>query len=176
MTRSRMYLTDLGRLLNQTPRTVSGYRGRYAGTPDPFPPPDGIEGKRSWWAWERREELRAWDARRVGQGAGGGRRVEVAEHVCPHCSTPRADYAPGVEHLEACGKCRSTQAPIPAVVNGQAVTINGRVHARDMIFITSTGAFTMACSCGWVCPVAVHAYAPSYPEWDTHLAEQRSNP
>lgn len=68
---------DLAELLGISPATVRFLRaqskpgGRYAA--DPFPEPDLIIGQSPGWAEERSGEIMAWNGRRPGQGAGGGR-------------------------------------------------------------------------------------------------------
>jgi hypothetical protein len=64
-------------LLDVEPKTISQYLtesrsgGRYER--HPFPAPDGRLGRAPWWYTGRADEIRDWDARRPGQGAGGGR-------------------------------------------------------------------------------------------------------
>lgn len=61
-------------------QTRTGIAGRYAD--HPFPVPDGYFGKSPWWAFGREGEIRDWDARRPGRGAGGGpkpKKVRIAE-------------------------------------------------------------------------------------------------
>ncbi len=61
-------------LLGIARRSLMEYRRRYADTPHPFPKPAGYVGRAPYWTNEQREEIRQWDeARRVGQGIGGGR-------------------------------------------------------------------------------------------------------
>jgi len=69
--------SDLAELLGIGPATVRFLRtqskpgGRYAA--DPFPTPDLVIGRSPGWAKERESEILAWNARRPGQGMGGGR-------------------------------------------------------------------------------------------------------
>lgn len=69
--------SDLAKLLGIAPATVRFLRaqskpgGRYAA--DPFPEPDLVVARSPAWAEERVDEIAAWNARRPGQGAGGGR-------------------------------------------------------------------------------------------------------
>jgi hypothetical protein len=76
-------LADLAELLDVKPNTVSFLRthskpgGRYAG--DPFPEPDRTIARSPVWLAERADEIKAWNARRPGQGAGGGRPPRKAE-------------------------------------------------------------------------------------------------
>lgn len=73
------YLTnaDLAELLNIKPATIRFLRaqskpgGRYAD--DPFPAPDVTIARSPGWNPERADEIKAWNARRPGQGVGGGR-------------------------------------------------------------------------------------------------------
>jgi len=73
------YLTtaDIAALLDMKPasvrflRTQSKAGGRYAA--DPFPEPDITIARSPAWSAERADEIVAWNRRRPGQGAGGGR-------------------------------------------------------------------------------------------------------
>lgn len=71
-------LADVAQLLGMKPNTVSFFRthskpgGRYAG--DPFPTEDRVLARSPLWLAERADEIKAWNARRPGQGVGGGRR------------------------------------------------------------------------------------------------------
>jgi hypothetical protein len=59
-------------LLGLEPDTISRYLhhsragGRYAD--HPFPAPDGHVGRGPWWSANRRGDLLAWNAERLGQG------------------------------------------------------------------------------------------------------------
>lgn len=72
------YLTtaDLAELLGVKPATLRFLRaqskpgGRYAA--DPFPEPDLTIARSPAWKSERADEIKAWNARRPGQGMGGG--------------------------------------------------------------------------------------------------------
>lgn len=70
-------LADLAELLGVKTETISFYRAhskpgrRYAD--HPFPTEDRLFGRSPVWAASRRDEIKAWDAGRPGQGAGGGR-------------------------------------------------------------------------------------------------------
>lgn len=70
-------LADLAELLGVKPNTVSFFRthskpgGRYAD--DPFPAEDRTIARTPVWLAERVDEIKAWNERRPGQGAGGGR-------------------------------------------------------------------------------------------------------
>lgn len=69
--------TAVGELLGVKPKTISQYLleskqgGRYAD--HPFPAPHGRVGNSPYWLPEQADEIRQWDATRVGQGKGGGR-------------------------------------------------------------------------------------------------------
>lgn len=69
--------TAVAAILGVKPKSVSQYlteskgEGRY--TKHPFPKPDGYIGRGPWWHREREQEIREWDTKRPGQGAGGGR-------------------------------------------------------------------------------------------------------
>lgn len=69
--------TDVAELLGIAPATVRFLRAesrpghRYAA--DPFPEPDLVIARSPAWSEDRTDELLAWNARRPGQGAGGGR-------------------------------------------------------------------------------------------------------
>ena len=69
--------SDLAELLGISPATVRFLRtqskpgGRYAA--DPFPEPDVVVSRSPGWAKTRAPEILAWNARRPGQGVGGGR-------------------------------------------------------------------------------------------------------
>lgn len=69
-------LADIAELLGVKPNTVSFFRthskagGRYAN--DPFPTPDDTIARTPVWLKERVDEIKAWNARRPGQGRGGG--------------------------------------------------------------------------------------------------------
>ncbi len=78
-------IAAVAELIGVKPHTISQYlaeskpcgtrsgkprRGRYED--HPFPPPDDYFGKSPWWAPSRADEIRDWDARRAGQGKGGG--------------------------------------------------------------------------------------------------------
>lgn len=73
------YLTtaDVAKLLDMKPaslrflRAQSRPNGRYAD--DPFPEPDITITRSPAWRAERTGEILAWNKRRPGQGAGGGR-------------------------------------------------------------------------------------------------------
>lgn len=73
------YLTnaDLAELLGIKPATLRFLRaqskpgGRYAD--DPFPEPDITIARSPAWKAERADEIKTWNARRPGQGIGGGR-------------------------------------------------------------------------------------------------------
>lgn len=75
-------LADLAELLDVKPNTVSFYRahskpgGRYAD--HPFPTEDRVIARSPVWLAERADEIKAWDAGRPGQGAGGGRPPRAA--------------------------------------------------------------------------------------------------
>jgi len=64
-------------LLGVQPKTISQYLvesrppGRYAN--HPFPAPSGHIGRSPYWDRDREDEIKQWDAGRVGQGVGGGR-------------------------------------------------------------------------------------------------------
>lgn len=68
---------DLAELLGMKPASLRFLRaqsrpgGRYAN--DPFPEPDLIIARSPAWSGERADEIKAWNKRRPGQGAGGGR-------------------------------------------------------------------------------------------------------
>jgi hypothetical protein len=72
------YLTnaDLAELLGVLPSTIRFFRthskpgGRYAD--DPFPAEDFVIARSPVWKAERADEIKAWSARRPGQGRGGG--------------------------------------------------------------------------------------------------------
>jgi hypothetical protein len=72
------YLTtaDLAELLGVAPPTLRFFRaqskegGRYAA--DPFPEPDVTIARSPGWKPDRANEIKEWNARRPGQGAGGG--------------------------------------------------------------------------------------------------------
>ncbi len=70
-------LADLAELLGVRPNTISFLRthskpgGRYAD--DPFPKPDRTIARSPVWLASRSDEIKAWNARRPGQGAGGGK-------------------------------------------------------------------------------------------------------
>lgn len=53
---------------NVDTRTVAKWRSRYSD----FPAPDAIIGDVAGWLPNREAEIRAWEAARPGQGAGGG--------------------------------------------------------------------------------------------------------
>lgn len=69
--------TDLAQLLGVQPATIRFFRthskpgGRYVA--DPFPEPDRTIARSPVWLAERADEIKAWNARRPGQGSGGGR-------------------------------------------------------------------------------------------------------
>lgn len=80
-------LAAVAALLGPTikPKTVSQYLtesrpgGRYE--QHTFPTPNGRIGRAPWWALDRADEIREWNANRPGQGVGGGRPANVsAEH------------------------------------------------------------------------------------------------
>jgi hypothetical protein len=69
----------VGKLIGEhgvSENTVSNYLalsapgGRYER--NPFPAPDGKFGGALWWDPARKDEILAWDAARLGRGAGGG--------------------------------------------------------------------------------------------------------
>jgi hypothetical protein len=67
----------VGAILGVKPKTISQYLvesnpgGRYAS--HPFPTPHGRIGNSPYWLPGQTDEIRQWDATRVGQGKGGGR-------------------------------------------------------------------------------------------------------
>lgn len=69
-------VADLAELLGVKPATVAFIRthskpgGRYAS--DPFPTPDRTIARTPVWLAGRADEIKAWNARRPGQGRGGG--------------------------------------------------------------------------------------------------------
>lgn len=69
--------SSVAAILGVKPKTISQYlseskgEGRYA--KHPFPVPDGHIGRGPYWLLSREAEIREWDAKRVGQGVGGGR-------------------------------------------------------------------------------------------------------
>lgn len=69
-------LGDIAFMLNMKPNSLSFIRthskpgGRYAS--DPFPTPDRTIARTPVWLAERADEIKAWSARRPGQGRGGG--------------------------------------------------------------------------------------------------------
>lgn len=71
----------VGKILGVRAKTVSQYLtesrpgGRYE--QHPFPAPSGYIGRSPWWACERVDEIRYWDAARPGRGVGGGRPRKV---------------------------------------------------------------------------------------------------
>lgn len=79
------YLTnaDLAQLLGVKPATIRFFRthskpgGRYAD--DPFPSEDLTIARSPAWKAERADEIKAWNARRPGQGVGGGRPAHKAQ-------------------------------------------------------------------------------------------------
>jgi hypothetical protein len=66
-------VADIAAMFQVEPKTVSMWRLRYPG----FPEPDVIVGGMAGWDPERAEELRVWESRRPGQG----RRGMVAEYI-----------------------------------------------------------------------------------------------
>jgi hypothetical protein len=70
-------LDGVGEILGVKGKTISQYlaeskgKGRYAD--HPFPAPHGRIGNGPYWLLEQADEIRQWDATRVGQGKGGGR-------------------------------------------------------------------------------------------------------
>lgn len=68
---------DLAELLGMKPASVRFLRaqskpgGRYEA--DPFPEPDLVIARSPAWSEGRADEIAAWNKRRPGQGAGGGR-------------------------------------------------------------------------------------------------------
>lgn len=69
--------SDVAALLGMKPASVRFLRaqsrpgGRYEA--DPFPEPDITVARSPAWSAEREDEIKAWNGRRPGQGAGGGR-------------------------------------------------------------------------------------------------------
>lgn len=63
---------DVARILGVSARTAGGYLGRYAGTRNPFVPPYDYVAGRPVWLPSQESDIRAWQARRAGQGVGGG--------------------------------------------------------------------------------------------------------
>ena len=65
---------DVGAWFGVPGATVARWRSRYAGTDNPCPEPDALIGRVAGWLPQREADWRAWDKRRAGQGAGGGRK------------------------------------------------------------------------------------------------------
>lgn len=73
MVKELLGVADIAAMFKVEPKTVSMWRLRYPG----FPEPDVVIGGTAGWDPERAEEIRVWERRRPGQG----RRAMLAEHV-----------------------------------------------------------------------------------------------
>jgi hypothetical protein len=88
------YLTnaDLAQLLGVQAGTIRFFRthskpgGRYAA--DPFPAEDITIARSPAWKADRADEIKAWNARRPGQGAGGGRKTQDPGQPEPTAKDP----------------------------------------------------------------------------------------
>ncbi|GLZ78184.1 hypothetical protein Afil01_29910 [Actinorhabdospora filicis] len=73
MVKELLGVADIAAMFEVEPKTVSMWRLRYPG----FPEPDVVIGNTAGWDPERAAEIRAWESRRPGQG----RRAMMADHV-----------------------------------------------------------------------------------------------